>query len=137
MRSYSELIKIENYYDRIKYLLLNGIPIEETFGSKRWLNQMLYTSDAWKKARRDTIIRDGGLDLAHKDHPLGNYITVHHINPISIEDVENHSPEIFNPENLITVSPDTHRLIHYGKVEDVSMMALFSVERQSGDTKLW
>ena len=137
MKTYEELIKISDYYDRIRYLFIGGAIAEETFGSRRWLNQVLYSSDAWKKTRRDIIIRDSGCDLAHVDHPLGNYMTIHHIDPITIEDIENHADKIFDPSNLITVSSGTHRLIHYGRIEDIDTLALLSVERAPGDTKLW
>ena len=137
MRSYSELSKIDNYYDRLLYLMLHQVPIDETFGSKRYLNQQLYRSREWHDIRRDVIIRDEACDLGCGDRMLDKYILIHHINPITIDDIDKHSDKIFDMDNLICVSRNTHNLIHYGRDDDVKMLKMFSVERRPGDTKLW
>lgn len=135
-KSYSELIKIKNYYDRFEYLNLHGLVGETTFNSKRYLNQRLYRSQAWKKIRNQVIIRDNGCDLASD----GFYITdnakaiVHHINPITIEDLINNNPIVYDLENLILVSHNTHQAIHYG---NRSLLQVEFKERTEGDTKLW
>lgn len=137
MRSYDKLIKIDNFYDRMIYLMLEQIPSDETFGSKRWMNQNLYNSREWRDLRRDVIIRDEGCDLGCGDHLLDRYLLIHHINPITIEDIIEHRQNVFDMNNLITVSRDTHNLIHYGRKKDVELLKMFSVERRPGDTKLW
>lgn len=137
MKSYTELVKIDNYYDRIRYLMLHQIPSEETFGGHRWLNQNLYNSREWRDLRRDVIIRDGSCDLACGDHLLDKYVMIHHINPITIEDIEEHRPNVFDMDNLVCVSRTTHNMIHYGSEEEIKFLKMFSVERRPGDTKLW
>lgn len=137
MRSYSELVKIEDYYDRIRYLMLHQIPSDETFGSRRWLNQNLYNSKEWRDLRRDVIIRDEGCDLGCGDHLLDRYLLIHHINPITIDDIVNRNPKVFDMENLISTCRSTHNMIHYGSDEEVMFLKSFSVERRPGDTKLW
>jgi len=137
MKSYEEVSKIENYYDRLLYLMLHQVPSDETFGSKRYMNQMLYKSQAWKTVRRDVIIRDEACDLGCGDHMMDRYILIHHINPITIDDVIQQSDKIFDMNNLICVSRNTHNLIHYGNEEDIRLLKMFSVERRPGDTNLW
>ena len=121
LRSYSELIKIPDYYDRILYLMLGQIPSEETFGGHRWMNQVLYRSKEWKDIRREVIIRDNACDLGCGDHMLDRYILIHHINPITIEDIEERRENIFDMENLICVSHSTHNMIHYGREADTKL----------------
>jgi len=137
MKSYEEVSKIENYYDRLLYLMLHQVPSDETFGSKRYMNQMLYKSQAWKTVRRDVIIRDEACDLGCGDHMMDRYILIHHINPITIDDIIQQSDKIFDMNNLICVSRNTHNLIHYGNEEDIRLLKMFSVERRPGDTNLW
>lgn len=113
-KSYTELMSIPSFDDRYRYLKLNGVLGKETFGDQRYLNQMLYSSDIWKKTRRQIVLRDDGFDLAHQDYPIGGYIYVHHINPITPDDILEQRPIVFDPENLISTSYDTHIAIHYG-----------------------
>lgn len=113
-KSYTELMSIPSFDDRYRYLKLNGVLGKETFGDQRYLNQMLYSSDIWKKTRRQIVLRDDGFDLAHQDYPIGGYIYVHHINPITPDDILEQRPIVFDPENLISTSYDTHSAIHYG-----------------------
>lgn len=113
-KSYSELIRIHSFEDRYEYLKLDGIVGEPTFGNERYLNQVLYTSDEWKRCRRGIIIRDNGLDLGCDGFEIYGRILVHHLNPITIEDILNRASIVFDPENLICVSHNTHNAIHYG-----------------------
>lgn len=135
-RSYEELIKIENFQDRINYLMLFGTVSNITFGGRRTLNQMLYHSASeWKRVRREVIFRDNGYDLAHPDHPIIGNIYVHHITPITEEDIVKRHACVFDLNNLISCSFDVHNIIHYGNRE-IKEREIVS-ERRPGDTKLW
>ena len=136
-RTYQEISSLRTFEERFNYLKLNGSPSFETFGGKRSLNQILYNSPEWKKTRKRIIARDLGCDLGIFDRPISkpNKLLIHHLNPISIEQVINHDPIIFDPNNLITVSHSTHNAIHYG---DLSLLPpSIPNERKAGDTKLW
>lgn len=134
-RTYDELIKIPSFEERFKYLQLNGQCSVETFGGHRLLNQMLYKSPQWRSIRQRVIIRDMGSDLAIEDRPINDLILIHHINPITIEQVTNFEPEVFDLNNLICVSKATHNAIHYG--DGSKLTPSECVERKPGDTKLW
>lgn len=114
MKTYEELIAIPSFEDRLKYLSLSGKVGEMTFGGHRALNQTLYRSPEWKRVRREVILRDNGFDLAHPDYPIGSVIYIHHITPISIEDLIEGRPTVFDLDNLVSVSFGTHQEIHYG-----------------------
>ena len=133
-KTYSELIQLPTYEQRVQYLQVFGQIGLDTFGSKRYLNQDFYRSKEWKKARRDAIVRDCGCDLAIPGLELYGYILVHHIVPITEDDILEGSDLLFNLDNLVCVSKYTHDLIHYG---DGS--AIFGVlnERKPNDTSLW
>lgn len=133
-RRYSDLKRFDNFEDRYEYLKLTGEVGATTFGFDRYLNQMLYHSPQWKKARRDVIIRDNGCDLGVEGRDLHSKIIIHHMNPITVEDVENMDPKIFDPEFLICVSQKTHNAIHYG---DKSQLAKEYEPRRPGDTCPW
>lgn len=133
-KCYSELITIPDYLDRYYYLKIGGQIGFETFGYDRYLNQILYTSDEWKAFRKRIIIRDNGCDMAHEDYELDKRIIVHHIDPITVEDVLNRDPKVFDPENAVCVSLNTHNAIHYG---DESLLMLPPVERSKNDTCPW
>ena len=135
-KSYSELIKLPTYDERLKYLYLNGSIGIETFGDERYLNQLLYRSSEWKDVIRPAvIIRDQGFDLGIEDILIEGPIYVHHINPITPEDILERSPIVFDLENLISMSRTTHDAIHYGRKSNVMDNDL--VERRPNDTKLW
>ncbi len=134
IRTYSELIRIKTFEERFEYLKLSGEVGVETFGIDRYLNQIFYRSKEWKKIRRDIIIRDDGCDLGMEGYDIFGKIYIHHMNPISAEDVINRRPDIFDPEFLICVSLNTHNAIHYS---DESILPKLPVERKPGDTKLW
>lgn len=134
MKSYSELIRIPSFEERFRYLKINGIVGEETFGCDRYLNQIFYKSEEWKRIRRRVIIRDNGCDLAWKEYEIKGIIIIHHINPITKEDILNKSSKLFDLENLICTSVNTHKAIHYGNEE---MLPKKIVERTMNDTCPW
>lgn len=133
-KRYSELIAIPDFIERFNYLKLDGLVGAETFGFDRYINQMLYTSSDWRNFRRDMIVRDNSCDLAHPDYALSNYIILHHINPLTITDIQNRSPLIFDPENVICVSRRTHNAIHYG---DKDQLMKDFIGRSANDTCPW
>lgn len=134
-KSYSELIRIPSYEERYEYLKLGGSVGELTFNGHRYLNQKFYSSDPeWQRVKREVILRDNGCDMAHKDYPIGKRLIVHHLNPITIDDLIKRDPKIFDLDNLICVSHNTHNAIHYG---DISLLALPPVERFAFDTCPW
>lgn len=135
IRSYSEMILLPTFKDRFDYLKLGGKVGEETFGFERYLNQVLYRSPEWRRFRRDIIIRDEGCDLADPDYEIhGSIIIIHHINPINSRDIYLRSRAIFDPDNVITVSFNTHNAIHYG---DFSLIPHLFPERSPNDTSPW
>lgn len=107
---------------------------DETFGMERYLNQYFYGTPEWRALRQEAIIRDQGYDLGIEDHPIGGRIEVHHINPITIEDIKNRSPNLLDMENVICVSSNTHKAIHYG---DASLLPHDPIERKPNDTCPW
>lgn len=134
IRTYSELITLPTFEERYEYLRLNGRIGEETFGYDRYLNQLLYTSNRWRRIRNKVIVRDDGCDLGIDDRRIGGIIIVHHMNPITIEDVLEERPEVFDPEFLISVADPTHKAIHYG---DASLLMQTPIERSKYDTCPW
>lgn len=134
IKTYSELITLPTFVDRFNYLKIGGSVGRETFGQDRYLNQILYNSYEWRRFRRDIILRDGGFDLACEGIEIVGKIIVHHIDPITVEDVLNRHPKIFDPENVVCVSMDTHNAIHYG---DISLLTVEPVERKPFDTCPW
>lgn len=134
MRRYSELIEIPTFEERLEYLKLNGSVGFDTFGFDRYLNQRFYHSTEWRRLRDYIISRDDGCDLGCYDRPIGNRIYIHHMNPLTVEDVMDASDNLLNAEYLICVSHHTHNLIHYGNDDKEPEVVL---ERTPGDTKLW
>lgn len=134
IRTYSELITLQTFEERFEYLRVDGIVGEETFGSRRYINQKYYTSSEYKRLRRIILLRDNGLDLGVEDHPINGIIVIHHMNPITIEDILNHSPLAWNPEYLISVSALTHKAIHFSNIE---LLPKPVVERRPNDTCPW
>lgn len=133
-RTYTELIRIPTFEERFEYLKLNGRVGSDTFGFDRWMNQILYRSYKWRKLRDGLIVRDNGCDLAHEGYPISGRIIIHHMNPITPEQVEKDDPEIYNPEFLICTANITHEAIHYG---DSSLLPKPIIERRPGDTCPW
>lgn len=134
-KSYSELCKLKTLVERYEYLRTYSKIGEETFGGHRYLNQKLYTSNPlWDSVRRKVIIRDGGFDLGLEDYIIQGKIIVHHINPLTKEQLLNFDPCIFDLENLISCSHNTHNAIHYG---DKSLLPQDPIERKPNDTCPW
>lgn len=133
-KCYTELSKLTTFNERFNYLKLDGIVGEETFGYDRILNQLLYKSKKWRKARDKVLIRDNGGDLGLEDYPINGRAIIHHMNPITVEDVLNDKPEIFDPEYLITVSNSTHNAIHFSNENNLQKDP---IERTQNDTCLW
>ena len=134
IRTYSELIKLPTFEERFEYLNLNGIVSQLTFGSERYLNQMFYTSDEWRRLRREIILRDEGCDLGIDGFDIHSKIIIHHMNPIREEDILQHSEYLINPEYLICTSLRTHNAIHYG---DKQQVTYHPIERKPNDTCPW
>ena len=135
-RTYTEAMRHRTFEERFKYLQCRGKLYGQTFGKDRYLNQVLYTSPEWRRFRHEIIIRDNGCDLADPDRPIkGPKILIHHINPITIEQVTNRDPAIFDPENVICISFDTHQAIHYGDERYLNRTKI--VERRPNDTCPW
>lgn len=134
IRTYSELIQLPTFKDRFDYLRLDGVVGKDTFGFDRYLNQQFYRSSEWKRIRNRVIVRDNGCDLGIDDYEIHGRILIHHMNPISIEDLQHMSDLLMNPEYLICVSHRTHNAIHYG---DESLIVTAPIERTQNDTCPW
>ena len=134
IRSFTELSDLKTFRERYDYLKLSGEVGASTFGYDRYINQAFYRSTQWKHIRDLVIVRDEGCDLAFPDRPIFGKILIHHMNPISVQDLQEGNPDILNPEYLISVTHMTHNAIHYG---DESLLDHGIVERKPGDTKLW
>lgn len=134
IKCYSELITLPTFIERYRYLKIGGRVGAATFGHDRYLNQLLYHSGEWLEFRDSIIIRDKGCDLAVPEFELHERILVHHIDPITVEDVLNRHPKVFDPENTISTSLNTHNAIHYG---DESKLAILPIERTPNDTCPW
>ena len=134
LKTYTQLIKLKTFESRFNYLMLKGRVGVETFGSDRYLNQMLYQSRRWRSLRDEIIIRDGGCDLGIEDREIFHQIVIHHMNPISAEDIENESDIVFDPKYLICTTPMTHQAIHFG---DESLLIRLPEKRRKNDTIPW
>lgn len=134
VRSYSNLRRLATFRERFDYLSLRGTVGKSTFGFDRWINQQFYTSTQWRQVRNAVIVRDNGCDLGVADYDIHDRIYIHHMNPMTVADIESGDPSILDPEYLISVTHQTHNAIHYG---DASLLPKPVVERKPGDTKLW
>ena len=134
IRTYSELSTITSFKDRFRYLKLNGAVGEETFGFDRYLNQLFYRSQRWRKIRDEVIVRDCGCDLGIEGYEIYKYAMIHHMNPITAKDIQDESEYLLNPEYLITTTQRTHNAIHYG---DEDLLLTMPVERTKNDTCPW
>ena len=134
LKTFSDISALKTFEDRFDYAKLNGVVGESIFGFHRYVNQAFYSSRDWRSIRSKVIIRDDGCDLGFPDRPIYDRIYIHHLNPVSLEQLENNDPAILDMDNLICVSYDTHLAIHYG---DISLLPEPFVERTPGDTKLW
>lgn len=133
-RSYSELQRIDGMQERFKYLMLNGRVGDATFGFDRYINQMFYRSSQWRNLRQYIILRDNGCDLGVSGYDIHSNLYIHHLNPMTVDDIRNGDESILDPEFLITTTLNTHNAIHYG---DEKQLSVLFVERTAGDTKLW
>lgn len=134
LRKYSDLQGLQTFEERFEYLKLGGTVGRSTFGFDRYLNQRFYKSFEWKRARDIVIVRDNGCDLGVIDHEIYADMLIHHINPMSVDDIIHGEEWLIDPEYLITTTQGTHNAIHYGT--DLHFPAVV-VERKPGDTKLW
>jgi len=134
IRTFRELTRLKTFEERYKYLQLKSTVGKSTFGGDRYLNQLLYKSDRWKRTRDNIIIRDEGCDLGVDDYRIYGRIVIHHMNPISLEDVELDRDLIYDPEGLICTTHNTHNAIHYG---DESLLPQLPNERRPNDTCPW
>lgn len=133
-KTYSELVKLKSFEERLRYLQTKSKIGYQTFSGHRKLNQDFYQSYEWKQIRRQIILRDNGCDLAHSDFPIFGRIYIHHLNPITIEDFLSRNSNVMDEENLICVSFRTHNLIHFSSNE--FQMDRF-IKRTKGDTCIW
>ena len=134
IRSYSELRRITTFEERYKYLQLGGIVGKDTFGFDRYINQIFYRSQKWRSIRDQVIIRDNGCDLGVEGYDIYGRILIHHMNPITLEDIERESDFLLNPEYLICTTHNTHNAIHYG---DENLLITSPIERTKNDTCPW
>lgn len=133
-RCYSELVRLDSFEDRFVYLKLAGEVGNSTFGFDRHLNQSFYLSKEWKDVRDYVLIRDNGCDLGVDGRDIFHRPVVHHVNPMTADDILHGNTWVLDPEYLITTCHDTHNAIHYG---DLSQVQSIFVERKPNDTKLW
>lgn len=134
IRTYSELIAFPTFEERFKYLQLNGQVGESTFGFDRYMNQVFYRSQKWKSIRDFVIIRDCGCDLGVEGYNIHGKIIIHHMNPLSMQDIETESDFLLNPDFLICTTHNTHNAIHYG---DENLLVTAPIERTKNDTCPW
>lgn len=134
IRTYREMSRLETFEERYDYLKLTGVVGESTFGQDRYINQMLYRSKRWKSVRDRVVIRDGGCDLGIEGREIFDKIIIHHMNPLSLWDIENESDRVFNLDFLVCTTLLTHNAIHFG---DDSFLKKLPKERFPGDTLLW
>ena len=134
IRTYSELIAFPTFEERFKYVQLNGQVGESTFGFDRYMNQVFYRSQKWKSIRDFVIIRDCGCDLGVEGYDIHGKIIIHHMNPLSMRDIETESDFLLNPDFLICTTHNTHNAIHYG---DENLLVTAPIERTKNDTCPW
>lgn len=133
MGNYRELLLLPTIEERIAYLQRRQKVGDRTFGGDRYFNQVFYRSKEWRLIRNEIIIRDGGWDLAVEGYPVGDRGYIHHIEPITMDQLRNGASTLFDSDNLILCSHDTHNAIHYG----MTVSSKEFIERRPGDTKLW
>lgn len=134
IRTYSELETYDTFEDRFRYLALQGDVGRSTFGFDRYINQEFYTSRQWRQLRHHIIARDLGCDLGVDGYEIHAQILIHHMNPITAQDIMHNDPDILDPEFLITTTMRTHNAIHFG---DESQLPRPLTVRTPGDTQLW
>ncbi len=133
-RSYRELRRLHTFEERFEYLKLGGEVGGTTFGFDRYINQAFYRSREWSDVRQHVIARDLGMDLGIDGYEIYDRIYIHHMNPMTVDDIERGDGSIVDPDYLITTTHNTHNAIHYG---DARLLPKPFVERAYGDTTLW
>jgi hypothetical protein len=134
IRTYKDLDRLKTFSERYEYLKLKSTVGQQTFGYDRYLNQMLYKSSRWKHTRDSVIIRDDGCDLGVSDRRIFGRIIIHHMNPITIEEIEDSKSNVFDPEFLVSTTFETHSAIHYGSI---ALLQKDLIVRQPNDTCPW
>lgn len=134
IKCYSELRQLSTFEERYNYLRLRGRVGQDTFGFDRVFNQMFYASQEWKAVRNQVIIRDLGCDLGVEGYEIHGRVIIHHMNPITLDDIRFNTDFLLNPEYLITTVHSTHNAIHYG---DESLLPKAPIERRRNDTCPW
>ena len=134
MKTYREMLQFKTFEERLRYLMTRQAVGDSVWSWRRHLNQMLYSSPEWQRVRRDVIVRDNGCDLAVPGYQLERGLLVHHINPISYDDILKRDPKVFDLDNLVLTSNMTHQMIHY--MSDQNLPAI-DIVRKPGDTKEW
>ena len=134
IRTYSELMRLSTFEERFRYLKLDGLVGKDTFGFDRYLNQEFYRSKEWKEVRDFVIVRDNGCDLGMDGYEIVGRIYIHHMNPITVNDIVHSSDFLLNPDYLVCVSHNTHNAVHYG---DEDLLVTAPVERRKNDTCPW
>lgn len=134
IRTYTDLRELPTLLERYRYLKLGGVVGESTFGFDRWINQQFYRSREWRLIREEVIVRDEGFDLGAADAPLPGAHLIHHMNPLTLDDFEEATENLLNPEYLITTAIRTHNAIHYG---DEGLLPRPFIDRRPGDTRDW
>jgi hypothetical protein len=134
IRTYRELRRLRTFEERFRYLSLRGEVGQSTFGFDRYINQQFYTSTQWRQVRNHLIARDNGCDLGVEGYEIYDRLIIHHMNPMTADDITQGDEKILDPEFLVTTTHLTHNAIHYG---DESLLKKPFVERKRGDTRLW
>ena len=134
LRTYSELITLPTFKERFQYLKLPGTVGADTFGYDRYLNQLFYRTPEWKQLRHELIVRDNGCDLAMDGYDIYGRIIIHHLNPITRDDILERTEYLLDPEYLICTTHNTHNAIHYG---DEELLTMEPIERTRNDTCPW
>ena len=133
-KTYSELEQLDTFEERFRYLALHGDVGRSTFGFDRHINQQFYTSRQWRQLRHHVIARDIGCDLGIPGYEIHGQLLIHHINPLTVDDIVHSDPDILDPEFLITTTQRTHNALHFG---DERQLPRPLASRRPGDTKLW
>ena len=128
------MIRLPTFEERFRYLKLDGLVGKDTFGFDRYLNQEFYRSKEWKEVRDFVIVRDNGCDLGMDGYEIVGRIYIHHMNPITVNDIVHSSDFLLNPDYLVCVSHNTHNAVHYG---DEGLLVTAPVERRKNDTCPW
>ena len=139
MKSYNELLTLKTFEERFNYLKCPGKIGDDTFGYDRWVNQKFYTSQQWRNFRNRIIVRDDGCDMALANYkiPDNELITVHHINPMTVKDIIDRNPMIFDENNVVCVRDSTHKAIHYGDLSSIGVVVGLNGDRSQDDMAPW